>query len=279
MLPQDSYVLFFVLVVSLALSSARAGLRTRLTSSRPTDDNARSIFRLDGDEHTTANAQIRFNHDDVGITRPDIAFPADHGDRCDEHGVLSESLVVDGWRILRFTARVGVGKVCYRQARDAVLGWNFHSKCGKKSMGIVSINASGFLGESEGLRNIARSKGYSRPRKSLLATFTELALPFVQIYVVNPVHTVYEKVDCWHRPSKCVYSCTSYATLRGHLLSGEERVLARMRSSGEVYVEIVSFSRAGPSVIGKIVWPFIGRVQKQFFMKEIDHLAKAAIRS
>ena len=262
MLAQTSLILFFVFCIARVSSSS---LRTRLTTSRPTDDNAGSIFRLDGDGD---NVQIRFNHDHVGMTRPEIAFAPDHCDRYDER------LVIDGWRVLRFTARVGAGKVCYRRARDAVLGSNFHSKCGKKSMGIVSVNAK--TSKSPRSLNLDGSKGYRRPRKSLLATFTELALPFLQIYVVNPVHTVYEKVDCWHRPSKCVYSCTSYATLRGHLLSGEERVLVLMRSSGEVDIEIVSFSRAGPGVIGKIAWPFIGRMQKQFFLEEIDHLARAS---
>ena len=274
MLPQISYVLLFVLASTSASSASR--LRTRLTSSLPTDENASSILRLDGHDNTAVK-QLRFNHDRVGITRPVIAsFPSDLGDR-GEHGVQSESFVVDGWRVLRFTARVGAGKVCYRQARDAALEWSFHSKCGKKSMGIVSVNAKrGCLGESASL-DVTGSEGYSRPRKSLLATFTELALPFLQIYVVNPIHTVYEKVD-WRHP-KGVYSCTSYATLRGHLLSGEERVLVSMRSSGEVDVEIVSFSRAGPGVVGKIVWPFIGRMQRQFFLREIDHLAQAAVQS
>ena len=42
-----------------------------------------------------------------------------------------------------------------------------------------------------------------------------------------------------------------------------------------VHVEILSYSRSAPSFIGKMIWPFIGHSQKEFFSSEMEHLSGA----
>jgi len=117
--------------------------------------------------------------------------------------------------------------------------------------------------------------GFTHTRRKLLATFSEFCFPnpFKSLFVVNPVHVVYEVKNTRSIP-KCLASSTAYATLSGHLLAGEERVTVVWRKGmgGGVDIEIVSFSRAAPSVGGKLIWPLIGRMQKQFFLAELAHL-------
>ncbi|KAL7533823.1 hypothetical protein ACHAXR_005462 [Thalassiosira sp. AJA248-18] len=132
-------------------------------------------------------------------------------------------------------------------------------------MGILSSTQKTQLPDLDFKLNNVSS--FTNPRRSLLATFTEICLPspLKSIFVVNPVHVAYEVKDGR-------YSSTAYATLSGHLLAGEERVTVRKGMGGEVEVEIVSFSRSSSSIGGKIIWPLIGRMQKQFFLSEMDHL-------
>mmetsp|Transcript_12396 Transcript_12396/g.18588 ORF Transcript_12396/g.18588 Transcript_12396/m.18588 type:complete len:88 (+) Transcript_12396:2-265(+) len=82
--------------------------------------------------------------------------------------------------------------------------------------------------------------------------------------------------DCRRTIPNNIVSSASYATLDGHLLAGEERVSVILRGNDAVDVDIVSFSRSAPSINGRIVWPFIGRMQKQFFLKEMEHLSRIA---
>lgn len=164
-----------------------------------------------------------------------------------------------GWRVLKFYKTVGHGAKCYKRVRNAIFDWDFEADNGKKLVGIMS----------------ASKQQYHETHKTLLATFAEIRFPkpIKSIFVVNPVHVTHEIIDSKQIP-KCIYSSTSYATLSGHLLSGEERVsvIWRKYSGGEVVVEIVSFSRPAPSVSGKLVWPVIGRMQRNFFLEEMKHL-------
>lgn len=121
---------------------------------------------------------------------------------------------------------MGNGKKCYKSLQQAIFHWNFEARINNRSMGIIAPDR--------------RSQaGYTR---SLLATFTELRLrPFKSVFVVNPVHVVHEARDVKQNANSCLVSSTSYATLKGHLLAGEERVSAIWRSDGnEVDVEIIS---------------------------------------
>ena len=204
---------------------------------------------------------------------------SDHVD--DAKSTICSSTVYNGWRILRFSKRVGYGKKCYKKVRQEVFDWDFESRGCNKAMGILSATFNQQHEASLGM-NVSNEKSqqtsfpwYTRPRRSLLATFTEIRFPkpFKSLFVVSPVHVAYEIRDAGQIP-RCLYSSTSYATLSGHLLAGEERVsvIWRKGSGDAVDVEIVSFSRSAPSIGGKIVWPFIGRMQKKFFLAEMDHL-------
>ncbi|KAL7547433.1 hypothetical protein ACHAWF_012066 [Thalassiosira exigua] len=198
----------------------------------------------------------------------------------DETTTRSSRTDVIGWRILRFHRRVGYGKQCYRQVQNALFDWDFESRTGKKSMGILSATPeTSAQFENLSVRANANSAGFTRPKRGLLATFTEVTFPgpLKSLFVVNPVHVAYEVKNARHIPS-CLFSCTAYATLKGHLLAGEERVTAVWRKgTGEVEIEIVSFSRAADSVAGRLAWPLIGRMQKTFFLSELDHLANVAM--
>ena len=184
----------------------------------------------------------------------------------DDTKTICSSTTVDGWRVLRFYKRVGYGKQCYNRVQEAVFNWDFTSHVDKKSMGIISAATE-------------CKRSTNKTRKNLFATFTEIYLPSKSLFVVNPVHVVYNVKD--HQKSttkgKCIYSSSAYATLSGHLLSGEERVsVIWNRSNDEVHVEILSFSRASPSTVGRLIWPLIGGMQKNFFLEELDHLDKVA---
>lgn len=225
---------------------------------------------------------MHINLDEVGITKPlttvdnNNIFPSCSGNskimtgkeihKGGESTTIYSSKTRDGWRVLRFYKRVGYGKNCYRKVKDSALNWDFIAYRGKKSMGIISS---------------AVEKNSWLARRSLLGTFTEIYLPkpFKSLFVVNPVHVVYEVNDDKRRIPNCIFSSTAYATMSGHLLAGEERVTVVWRKeTGEVDVEIASFSRSAPSFAGACVWPLIGRMQKQFFLAELNHLAKVAKR-
>lgn len=293
------------MIVGASVAEARDAIprcRTRFSLRRPTRKNALSILiGVDEVEFDDGRqSSISFNHGEVGLTRPissDNPFPLCRGYQRNEKvlkqlgsrssngsdsGEATECNVsrVDGWRILLFHRRVGHGKKCYRRVQKAVLDWDFEACNGKKSMGIISVmqKKKPPLLTCVGDRLDAKELGYATPRRSLLATFSEICLPKRSVFVVNPVHTVYEVRDArWCTPNS-ILSATAYATCKGHLLAGEERVtvLWRRGAGGEVDVEIVSFSRAAPSLAGKLIRPLIGRMQKQFFLSEIDHLDKVA---
>jgi hypothetical protein len=61
--------------------------------------------------------------------------------------------------------------------------------------------------------------------------------------------------------------------MKGHLFRGEERVTVALRDGTQaVDVEIVSISKAGPSLKAKGIWPFIGKMQSTFFEQQMDFL-------
>ena len=220
-----------------------------------------------------------------------------------------------GWRVLRYRKCVGYGTKCYECVRRKVLDWEFatvghkekvhHESTARKyerdrknnkakAMGIIRTTAaSSFSGAS------SLSAGRSKRVQSIylgtggrrMVTYTEcrygidvrprkrIGLPM--FYAVNPVASVYDIVD-----KRCsngeAFTSTAYATVGDHLLSGEERVTVVIRNSASekdqscpVHVEILSYSRPAPSFVGKLVWPLIGRNQKEFFSAEMEHLSCA----
>ena len=82
---------------------------------------------------------------------------------------------------------------------------------------------------------------------------------------------VYDVMD--QRGPSTTFSSTAYATMKGHLLRGEERVTVALRDGSQaVDVEIVSISKAGPSLKAKTIWPFCGKMQNAFFESQLEHL-------
>lgn len=108
------------------------------------------------------------------------------------------------------------------------------------------------------------------------------------------------------RSHSAIYTSTAYGTLEGHLLVGEERVTVVMQDIDDgidsmgitrtgmtkgisqisnaskndsynddknrpVHVEIISYSKPS-SLLGRIVFPFIGKMQNDFFQKELEHI-------
>lgn len=214
------------------------------------------------------------------------------------------------WRVLRYRRRVGQGAACYQRVRDAALQWEFSSPQQDKGMLQVTPSAASVSSEhnQQHRRNRDR-RGYtvlpirseldelddiyapstsdqimkiwSGPGRRLV-TFTVSGLPLPArfrwmvpcLYAINPVAVVYDLVD--ERGPATTYSSTAYATLKGHLLRGEERVTVALRDNGHVDVEIISFSKPAASVKGRLVWPVIGGMQQTFFEEEMKSLERVA---
>lgn len=269
-------------------------LRTRFTFRRPTDENVLSILFGCDVIHQLPGNKVKFNHNCVGTTLPVICnapgesydvfplcsgYPMNdeskfsrfldklaHSSSCTNDNIVCSSINCNGWRILRFHKQVGSGKQCYVRVQNAIYNWDFVSSDG---VGIFAPTKSVHLAEFK------QTQPTTIPRRGLLATFAEIPL-FKSLFVMNPIHAIYDIKDCRNIIPKSIVSSSSYATLDGHLLSGEERVSVIMRENDRVDVEIVSFSRSAPSINGRIVWPFIGRIQKRFFLKEMEHLSRVA---
>lgn len=125
--------------------------------------------------------------------------------------------------------------------------------------------------------------------------------PKLGIWVWNPCQVLYDLIDqrynyqCYgtssrsshgfqlsQRPGGLTYTSTAYGTLKGHLLVGEERIsvaihdeavpknsLNHGNKSGKVEVEILSYSHATNSILGRLIFPFIKDMQEQFFRDQI----------
>ncbi|KAL3797697.1 hypothetical protein ACHAW5_004383, partial [Stephanodiscus triporus] len=242
--------------------------QTCFTFLIPTNENASSIlFGLvnKGQLRKNGPSKTSFNHDEVGITRPTTGvdpFPSCRGNTknaIEDPKLLRElgSTTINGWRVLRYQKRVGFGKNCYRRVRQAVLDWDFEAHEGNKYMGILPVETS-----KKAVDFCSNEAGRSFfERRHLLATFTGISFPrpLKSLFVVNPVHVVYEVKDS-RIVQTCLFTTAPFATLTGHLVA----------------VEILSYSRPAPSIKGKFIWPLIGRTQQQFFLCEIHHLDKIA---
>ncbi len=210
------------------------------------------------------------------------------------------------WRILTYRKRVGRGKACYEKVRDAALDWEFQSADG--STGMVQVpdcNPSGYNfdippitysnGKRYSVRNIDDDDASNANRipntyapssyRSLgsrrLVSFASKSLPSFlrkRIYSINPVMVVYDVVDQRAPDGQTTFTSTAYATLKGHFLRGEERVTVALRDGSEdVEVEILSISRTGPGIVGKTLWPFIGKMQSKFFQQQLHHLSQSGL--
>jgi uncharacterized protein (UPF0548 family) len=101
----------------------------------------------------------------------------------------------------------------------------------------------------------------------------------LRLLAMSPVGVVYDLVDQRGSDGATTYTSTAYATLRGHWLAGEERVTVALRDGGAVDVEILSYSRPSRSLPGRLVWPFVGGMQRRFFEQQLRALERVAARS
>lgn len=276
---------------------------------RPTTERVSQWFARSS---TTAE----FNHDDVGMTNPCLHIDLlDSNNDAKTAGVVQASSSTTsgndsrwwptcssppngGWKCIQLSRRVGWGLSCYNAVRDACLEWTFD---GKENGGIVQVHSHSHHAEQYYQRRDSYGTGYdvvhnmaygdgnlygpsgesaikiwSGPGGRNLCTFTQVFrskwLP--RLFCVNPVTVVYDLVD--QRGPGTTFTSTAYATDKGHWLRGEERLTVAHRDDGEVDVEILSYSKHGNSLWGRMIWPFVGPLQGRFFesqMTALEHVA------
>jgi len=150
-----------------------------------------------------------------------------------------------------------------------------------------------------------RTRQKVAPLGRKLVTYTKRQiLQFLpSVYILNPVCVVYDVVDekvnrqhimdankrgikeeeesgivkPHHKEQKqqlgnIMFTSTAYGTLNEHLLVGEERVTVVFRDNEKVDVEIISYSKPSSSVLGRFVYPFIGKMQNEFFRNELEYI-------
>lgn len=262
-------------------------------------------------QNLRAMLKYELNHDSVGMTNPclhidlrdeqqlqalqddlETAIPASSKTTSSTRSwwpsvLLSEKKKTQ-WRILTYRRRVGTGAACYQRVKDAALDWEF----GDEDLGMINVPATSTSSTSSPsypgqysahslLADSSHQQLWSGPGGRRFVTYSGTTkfrfknFQFPRIFAMNQVMVIYDLVDL--RAPSTTYTSTAYATMKGHLLSGEERVTVALRDGSQaVDVEIVSVSKAGPSLPSKLLWPFIGTMQNRFFQRQLDSLEKAA---
>jgi uncharacterized protein (UPF0548 family) len=281
------------------------------TLRKPTQDRIAHWFG----GHGPTTGKRGFNHDMAGMTNPSLRIAVDDDsfpfsvDQDQDHLTVPVSLSTkeesihdcwwpgtagvvekdDRWRRLRFVQRVGRGLECYQRVRDAALLWEFSAPTNNKGMMQIqlpaeknqqpvhnrrfSVHTLSTVSWSDNVMQIW--SGPARRFVTYTATGSRLFGWLPKLYAVNPVQEVYELLD--QRGPCTTYSCTAYATSKGHLLCGEERVTVAFRDdTGFVDVEILSLSKPASSMKSKLVWPLIGRMQQRFFQDQLNSLEQVA---
>jgi uncharacterized protein (UPF0548 family) len=225
----------------------------------------------------------------------------------------------DNWKVIVRRKRVGKGRACYERVRDAALDWEFESSDGTMGLlEVPATSPRGWLNmkqkqqgqQQKEISNLYRTTSRYTVQPSnieelmdpssclssslyrclgpssrrLVSYSSKPVTGFLpdrlksRLYAINPVMVVYDIVD--QRAKDCTFTSTAYATLKGHWLSGEERVSVALRDGSlDVDVEILSISRAGPSLWGKALWPLVGNLQHTFFQEQLKHLEDTASTS
>ena len=270
---------------------------TCLRWSVPTVDRASQWF---------SEVRSSYNHDAVGMTNPclhiaqkyhpNTVVPASAkaNSNGDDVEWWPPSLVTkkSSWRVIRYRRRIGVGIATYEAVRDACLDWEFQAK-GKgivqlksnleprsfqrrETRGSYEVVHTSTLGDGDMMSPTDSCRRIGSGRR--LATYTETPFKLKwlpPLFVVNPVMVVYDLVD--QRATGTTFTSTAYATMKGHWLSGEERMtVAHRDGSGNVDLEILSYSRPAPSLMGRLVWPLIAPFQTNFFESQMNSLSQLA---
>ena len=271
---------------------------TCLRWSIPTVDRASKWFSA---------MQSSYNHNAVGMTNPwlhiaqkdppNAVIPALAKMTSDDNDDVEwwpPSLAIEqsSWRVIRYRRRIGMGTDTYEAVRDACLDWEFQAK-GKgivqlksnleprsfqrrETRGSYEVVHTSVLGDGDMMSPTECCRRIGSGRR--LATYTEAPFKFKwlpPLFVVNPVMVVYDLID--QRATGTTFTSTAYATMKGHWLSGEERItVARRDGSGNVDLEILSYSRPAPSLMGRLVWPLIAPFQTNFFESQMNSLSQVA---
>ena len=136
-------------------------------------------------------------------------------------------------RIIEFAGVVGHGRACYRRACKRLLSWQMHE--GSELTGIWTDGNS-------------------------VVTYTLLSLG--RLWVVNPCRQLTMMLAGPRMTS------IGYATTRGHLIAGCERMSVRHCPDGSVRFEVHSASR-GSGLLGRAIFPFLVPAQKRFFKEQV----------
>ena len=249
---------------------------TKLCWRMPTPEYIRSVV--------FGNRMVDYNHNSVGMTHPYVSVKQNNNAQLvnnnnnnneeESHdnkkwwpsSFGNDNNNKDDWRrICTRKENLGKGEALYRRVRDAALNWEFSSD---SSMGIIAA-ASRDENESNCVHHDTFCR-YGGGRR--LATYTRKGFwNNMLLCAVNPVMVVYDLVD--ERCQDATYTSTAYATAQGHWLRGEERVSVILRDqTGQVDVEILSYSKPH----NRIIWPFIGKMQRQFFEQQMQQLQQVA---
>mmetsp|Transcript_32756 Transcript_32756/g.93942 ORF Transcript_32756/g.93942 Transcript_32756/m.93942 type:complete len:378 (-) Transcript_32756:389-1522(-) len=283
-----------------------------LTLQKPTKLNLCRWFGVAEDPgNLRGMLQRQFNHEAVGMTNPCVKLSPEEESttsaaavgKVKEVSVKSLAVGEEGdaarwwpsmsfapanpkkWRVLRYRRKVGSGLDCYQRVRDAAFDWEFKNG---EDMGLLAVPSAQSAADS--MNTVGRGRYTVAPsneepaeasapmhqcigaaRRFVSFSARRIAPFFPKVYSVNPVMIVYDVQD--QRGPATTFSSTAYATMKGHLLRGEERVTVTLRDGTEdVEVEILSVSREGPSAKGWMVWPFIGQMQSTFFESQMEYL-------
>lgn len=206
------------------------------------------------------------------------------------------------WKIITHRRQVGRGWECYDKVRNAALDWEFKAN---EDTGLLLVPSPPSIRNSVSDTNqrqqpIIRGRYTVNPEidgamaetnnnvplhqclgaaRRFVSYSSKRVAPFLpKIYSINPVMVVYDVVD--QRGPGTTYTSTAYATMKGHFLRGEERVTVALRDGTEdVEVEILSISRAGRSPMARAIWPFIGKMQENFFQSQMNSLSSVGAKN
>jgi uncharacterized protein (UPF0548 family) len=234
---------------------------------------------------SSSSASLRgeyYNHGSAGMTEPvvDLSLSFQHGGPAENDDETRTTtpwpttsvLPNASWRRIRLRSSVGRGVPCYQRCRDAALAWEFRGQ----SKGMIQVPCPD---SSPTPQTMVIGTPSEAIRRRLLITYSKIRLLLGRsLYVLNPVAVVYDVVDV--KANDNVYTATAYGTMQGHWLRGEERVCVRYCNVTEaVEVEILSFSKPARSMMGYLVWPFIGKMQLAFFDQQMQGLKLIAGKS
>jgi len=213
------------------------------------------------------------------------------------------------WRTIRIRRTVGYGQECYETLRDVILQWEgtivapkeTANNKKKRKESWASIRLFNYLPPMEQPLHFRNSRDDATMQTSFssnnhhppnanvntcyqiggnLKKLVTISKSPGGIWTWNPCQVIYDLVDERYTDKRnhhgLTYTATAYATLKGHLLAGEERLCVAIHDDSKVEVEVLSYSRATNSVLGKTIFPFVRGMQQRFFADQIATLEQIA---